>query len=395
MASYNALIIQTQGVSVSPYLYAELETDGYLKVDEFDHAPVKRYSAKAMRVYSKRAGESSYTRILSVKDAPMDVIVTDCRVVFRCNHYDNNVVDWKGGLAAAALNAIEDRKLKKRTSGKALIGHVRYEWIRELGYSGKNKDGKQAPDSFCIRVVYADMENTRFLIEAAFSVGENTSEIANLILKKTCRFRLAMKNGYKNKEFFEKYQKETIEEKPDTDYYRILFPNSFHAPDGEKCRPEAFEAEKEKLQKQEKKAPDATNAGGSFAARKVMAQSSRQLPAGSDKWRCTCGKINPNTTGTCSCGVKKRELAAAKPSSDPAPRAGARRPGAAVAPKPVAEKKPEIAPKQPETANSPEQNDVDEMQVIALIKQYKSLMEAGVITEEEFAEKKKELLNIE
>ncbi len=75
-------------------------------------------------------------------------------------------------------------------------------------------------------------------------------------------------------------------------------------------------------------------------------------------WKCTCGRANPSYTGTCACGRSKQEVLAASA----------------------------------EKAAVPAEKEEQEARTLDLIKEYKGLLDAGVITQEEFEKKKKELL---
>lgn len=80
-------------------------------------------------------------------------------------------------------------------------------------------------------------------------------------------------------------------------------------------------------------------------------------------WRChKCGKVNPNYTGTCSCGKDKFENQA----EDDAVKA---------------------------RATKKVEGEI-EMQNLQKLKSYKDLLDSGVITQEEFDIKKAELLKI-
>lgn len=81
----------------------------------------------------------------------------------------------------------------------------------------------------------------------------------------------------------------------------------------------------------------------------------------SSEWRCNCGRINPNFTGTCACGLRKSQVA------------------------------PMEAPPVSET-NRAKQQAAKEDEKISLLKEYKELLDSGIITKEEFNEKKKNLL---
>ncbi len=81
----------------------------------------------------------------------------------------------------------------------------------------------------------------------------------------------------------------------------------------------------------------------------------------SSEWRCNCGRINPNFTGTCACGLRKSQVAPMEAA-------------------PVSE------------TNRAKQQAAKEYEKISLLKEYKELLDSGIITKEEFNEKKKNLL---
>ncbi len=70
-------------------------------------------------------------------------------------------------------------------------------------------------------------------------------------------------------------------------------------------------------------------------------------------WKCLCGRVNPSYTGTCACGKSKQEVL-----------------------------------KVQQKAKAEEQ----ELAQLKKLKEYKELLDARVITEEEFEAKRKEIL---
>lgn len=89
-------------------------------------------------------------------------------------------------------------------------------------------------------------------------------------------------------------------------------------------------------------------------------------------WKCLCGKLNPPYTTGCSCGLTVSEINKRKHQQE----------------KIVAEQK-ENKQKEAE-----ERNIASEKNNIVLLKEYKDLLDNGIITQEEFDKKKHELLNI-
>lgn len=81
-------------------------------------------------------------------------------------------------------------------------------------------------------------------------------------------------------------------------------------------------------------------------------------------WKCSCGRVQASYVSTCSCGVSRQSLLDAKRKS-------------AQTPAPAPEKKP-----------------VTDKEKADAIREYKQLMDEGILSAEEFEAKKKQLLGI-
>ena len=110
-----------------------------------------------------------------------------------------------------------------------------------------------------------------------------------------------------------------------------------------------------------------------------------RIPA-SNQWRCACGLINPNYTGTCACGRTKSEVRNSNNQAvkQAANRLAVNRPNAAPAPDAAPVTNADVKPAN--VVSREEEN-------IRLLKEYKDLLDSGIITQEEFDEKKRKLLS--
>lgn len=112
-------------------------------------------------------------------------------------------------------------------------------------------------------------------------------------------------------------------------------------------------------------------------AKKAIAKSlSEKLPTPPTKpqdWTCTCGKEHPSYETSCICGTTKYEVLTAN----------------IVLPEPI----PEPVPT-PETAPATIPAPVPEDDSIEMLRKYKSLLDDGLITQEDYDTKKKQLLNL-
>ena len=110
-----------------------------------------------------------------------------------------------------------------------------------------------------------------------------------------------------------------------------------------------------------------------------------RIPA-SNQWRCVCGLINPNYTGTCACGRTKSEVRNSNNQAvkQAANRLAVNRPNAAPAPAAAPVTNTDVKPAN--VVSREEEN-------IRLLKEYKDLLDSGIISQEEFDEKKRKLLS--
>lgn len=239
MSEYQAIIIQQIGDKENPYAYAGSDSNGNTIEDQFDHGMSHGAVANGITVHRKRQGDNGFAEILRANEVEVTMTVTDCRVIYRCDKYDKGD-KWSGGLSAVALNAIERARANKRTAGKVLLGHIRYEWIAEILYLSKNKNGFFDYDDFSVSLVYQTTDKTTYLVTTKFQKGMDTSFIANEILHAASKYRLAMQDekGETEIEFFTKYSEESIPKQSDQkkDSF-IRFPNHYYAPRGAQNRP--------------------------------------------------------------------------------------------------------------------------------------------------------------
>ncbi len=107
------------------------------------------------------------------------------------------------------------------------------------------------------------------------------------------------------------------------------------------------------------------------------AYSNPALGSGSNSWKCSCGRFNANYVSSCVCGQNKHQAISVKTT-----------PGAT---KPAPN---HYIPATPGTLQAaPRTISADEFKNISALKEYKALLDSGVITLAEFEAKKREILN--
>ncbi len=237
---FKAIVLQKIGDSSKPYAYAGTDENGNLIEDPLDHGLNHRVTAKRIDFYRKRPSDEKYLLTASLKDIEVEMTVTDCRVIYRCDDYDKGDGKWSGGLTAVALNAYEKSKGRKRSAGKTLLGHIRYEWIREILYTEYRSQRLLESDLYELGLIYMDKQKNLYIVEVSFGRGMETSFLANEILHKTCRYRLNMQDEKDETEqaFLSKYLTGSISQNSDPkDYSSIRIPASYYGSYGSANRP--------------------------------------------------------------------------------------------------------------------------------------------------------------
>lgn len=227
MPPYVSVFVQNIGDKQLSYVFAGTENDGKLIADVFDHGTSQQCVARMISIQRRRKNENAFTEILKISGVEVRVIYTDCRVVFRCDKYDVGST-WSRAPMAFYMNHRSQKAAKKRMAGKVLLGHIRYEWLKEIAYIDRS-----------IRFVYRDMEDTTYFVETVFDQNIDTSAVSNEILHRACRFLLSFRDEKDDTEicFLNKFSVEPIIHTPEKGFSIVAFPSSYLAPDGKAYRP--------------------------------------------------------------------------------------------------------------------------------------------------------------
>jgi len=89
---------------------------------------------RATAVSSKIETADATRGLVECRRIVADVAITDQRVVISCEKYDKGG-GWVGTPAAmVAANAVSAIRAARRTRGKVLVGHVRYQWLHTVAF---------------------------------------------------------------------------------------------------------------------------------------------------------------------------------------------------------------------------------------------------------------------
>lgn len=208
------------------------DENGRLIEEAFDHGLNHKVTATTIKIARRQKGEQEFTSVFYDSAVEVDFYVTDCRLAYTCLKYDKGA-RWSGGLTAAALNAIEKAKANKRSAGKMLIGHIRYEWVKEVLYICHKKEKMFDSDDYHLLVMYTDNDSSLWYVDLAFAKGTDTFFLANEIVHNVCRYRAAMKDEKEDKEtsFFSEYLTKDVPESNNSKEYKgIRVPTAYIAP---------------------------------------------------------------------------------------------------------------------------------------------------------------------
>lgn len=196
MMTHECLYISVIGVDDTCFERAGITPDGELKKDAWDNKFVLLGTTEKVSLISTSTN-SDRDYILNEVEMKMSVYLSDARIGFHCRNYDAGG-GWIGfggvGLIVAGVaNSVSRKNAETKTAGTVLCGHIRYEWIAQLGFICKSS----FLNDNTLYIVYYDSEQTKWEIQLLFAKDVNVEEMANAILKKSSQYKLNMNESRK------------------------------------------------------------------------------------------------------------------------------------------------------------------------------------------------------
>lgn len=184
--AFNILTIRTaddEDGSMYPVLGDERSP---IELERLDGSHILPATATALEVnHGKKDGAK-------VSEIKADVLITDARVAVACAKFDKGG-GWTGFgtgfVVAMGINAVSKARAAHRRRGKMLVGHVRYPWLRSVGFT--TKTGFLSNEEVRLLI----MDNTSgqersVMLDLAFPKTVSASEIARAIAERASRYRL-------------------------------------------------------------------------------------------------------------------------------------------------------------------------------------------------------------
>jgi hypothetical protein len=186
--SFNILTIRTAEFDDGA-LYPVLGDAGSpIELEQLDGADVQRLVATALEVHEVVDGK--LRSVVKVPDIKAHFLITDARIAIACEKYDKGG-GWVGtSLAVPVLNAISYARAAARRRGKMLVGHVRYPWLKSIGFSSKTN--WLTSEALRLQVSSTVDGTPRWLfLDVTLPKNVDASKVAVAVAQRAARYRLA------------------------------------------------------------------------------------------------------------------------------------------------------------------------------------------------------------
>lgn len=235
--SFLCVQIRPFGKATNEFSYVSTTEEGQLIEENLDLGLDNYVPARKIMLKKYNSQIKSWNLIAEIEDKlPVDVYITASRLVVLCKKYDKGGTWYGAPISSLIMTGIERAVASAKRKNKILTGQVRYEWIEQILYSRKLKWSEN--ETLCLH--YRDTEKNLYRFIIWFNKDIDSSFIANEILHKACKYRLAMIDDKDDNElkFFKKYMYDDIKYDDDPKMMSsIRFPSKYYAPMGEKYRP--------------------------------------------------------------------------------------------------------------------------------------------------------------
>ena len=181
---YSPLTVTEPGEPES-FAYPSLTQDLKLVWDGLDGDIIGPIHASAASVHLFDNNRSQFRKIASVEDVRIDCYVTESRFAMICEKYDKGG-GWIGGGAALVLNAGSKILAANRRRGKALTGHLRYAWLRQILF--QRKEGFLGIEA--LRLVYKS-EGANMYLQLTLDKSTDSAALAHELMERTVAYRKA------------------------------------------------------------------------------------------------------------------------------------------------------------------------------------------------------------
>ena len=163
-----------------------------VEVDELD-GDIQRVTGSGVEVKELVAG--GWKTVGQFKGIKAEVLITESRLVVACDKYEKGggwVGFGAGGLAVAlAANGVSKARAARRRRGNMLVGHVRYAWLRCVGFKPKTGWASNEEVRLGVAVKTEDGTTRELFLDVTLPKNVDSSQVARVIVQRAARYRLA------------------------------------------------------------------------------------------------------------------------------------------------------------------------------------------------------------
>lgn len=164
-----------------------------VELEELD-GDVQQLRVSAMSLRQLKDAQGHTRDIMQpLRDRAIDLLVTDSRVAVACEDWaqsDTHYIGFGLGASVATLNnKWNEMVAKRRARGTMLLGQVRHQWLRAVGFEPR----KSLISPGKLRLVTSDRSNgssSYFFLDLETPKGVDTSEVAQAIAQRAAHYWL-------------------------------------------------------------------------------------------------------------------------------------------------------------------------------------------------------------
>jgi len=167
------------------------EQKGSVRMEQWDGEPL-RLTGSALVIQELRSGK--WRTLQRLRDVKLDLLITDSRLVVSCSKFDKGGgwIGFGGGgvVLALAANGVSKARAAHRRHGKLLVGHVRYPWLRCVGYKPKAGWGSSEEIRLGVVARSRDGERQELFLNIALPKNVDSAAVARAVVMRAAAYRL-------------------------------------------------------------------------------------------------------------------------------------------------------------------------------------------------------------
>jgi hypothetical protein len=190
VTDYSILAMRTQGEQ-DGRLFPAVTAEGAIALEELDGEPL-RIAGSALRVREPLPG--GWRTPIHVRDAKLQLLITESRVIVASRKQPGRS-GWWGWARRSSFSLIANDSdmgdvRRRRRRATLLVGHVRYPWLRCVGFRSKTGWRSDEEVRFGLAVRSEDGSVRELYLHIALPGHFDSAAVARAIIKRVAIYRL-------------------------------------------------------------------------------------------------------------------------------------------------------------------------------------------------------------